>query len=502
MNLWVPLVLAPLLAFVLSAVLTPLVRRLAIRHRVVADVREDRWHRDPTPAVGGVAIFLAFTLSGVIGLLVLAGPDTLAREVIPGLHPWSSSDAFLVAGLIMFGVGLTDDFRPMGPAPKLIAEVMAALILIGSGVMLRLTGMFTFDLAISIFWFVGITNALNLLDNMDGLAGGVAMIGAAVLGGIFVMDNTLTLAILAFALAGATGGFLLYNHPPARIFMGDSGALFIGIVLAALALSPAPGGGRGIVAVIAVPAFLLLIPILDTTLVTAVRMMEGRPVSQGGRDHTSHRLVALGLPERDAVYLLWALSALGGGVAFALQATDRRIANLVAGTLLLVMLIFGLRLLRVSLSPRLAHWADPEVQFERTLFWNRARPVLLMVLDTVAVILAYYGAHLIRWSPDEFAREFAYFQSSFPFLVGAKLLGFALAGLYDPKGYQQDPWKLFRAATVGSLAAVAFLLLGAGFGFSRGVLLLDFVLCTSLIGLIRVLPIFEKEAGTARASRA
>lgn len=480
-----------LMAFALGTVLTPVVRRVAIRYRLMAPVRADRWHANPTPAIGGVAIFLAFTLTGITALLLVDDAAQMLHRIVPGLGEWSRNDAIIVAALAMFILGLVDDLRSLGPVGKLLPQLGVALFLTGSGIRLELTGIYALDLGISLFWFVGITNALNLLDNMDGLAAGVAWVGALVLGGIFLVDGAIEMALLAIALAGSLVGFLVWNHPPAKIFMGDSGALFLGITLGALALSPSPGGGRGIAAVLAVPVFLLLIPILDTTLVTAARMMEGRPVSQGGRDHASHRLVALGIPQERAVYLLWGLAALGGGVAFALQSTDRRVANLVAGFVILAILAFGFRLLHVRIPARLRDGGDAEANFQRTLLRNRARPFLLMGFDVVAVITAYYGAHVIRWSPEEFALELGYFQASFPFLVGAKLLGFALVGLYDPRTRLQDPFTLFRASTVASLGAIALLLLGLGFGFSRGVLAIDFVLCTLLVGLIRVLPLFE-----------
>ncbi len=478
-------------AFVVAVVLTPLIRSFALSQAVVDPVRDDRWSRSPTPRLGGLAIFGGFAVAAGIGIALRRGAVALEGDGIPPWGGWSAEEAIVLAGFVMFVTGLADDRRALAPAAKLLPQLVAAVVLIASGVMLRLTGVFALDVTLSIFWFVGITNALNLLDNMDGLAGGIAVIGAIFLGAIFLADGRVELALFALALAGATGGFLVHNFPPSKIFMGDSGALFLGVVLAGLALSPVPGGSRGVLAVLAVPAALLAIPILDTTLVTAARVLEGRSVAQGGRDHTSHRLVALGVPERHAVLFLWSLAALGGAVAFFLQGEGRTVALLVGGGFLVVLVLVGARLLQVTLPHHLIGRSDAEAQFRRALLWGRVRPVFLIVLDVLVVVLAYYAAYLIRWRPPELVAELEYFQRSLPLVVGAKLLGFGLAGLYDRTGILDDPRLLFRASTVGSLAAAAVLLLVAGFGLSRGVLLLDFFFCTLLAGAVRLAPGFR-----------
>ena len=181
-----------------------------------------------------------------------------------------------------------------------------------SGIGVWLTGSYLVDVTVSLFWFIGITNALNLLDNMDGLAGGVGAIAASFMGVNFLLAGDVGMAGVAFAFAGALVGFLVHKYPPARIFMGDSGSLFTGLVLAGLALSPAPGLSRSLFAIVVVPAIVLAVPILDTTFVTVTRLLEGRAISEGGKDHTSHGLVALGISEERVVWLVWGLAAGGG----------------------------------------------------------------------------------------------------------------------------------------------------------------------------------------------
>jgi len=483
--------LAGLAAFLVAAGVTPLVRRYALGRMLVSGGREDRWNPQVIPSLGGVGIFFAFALASLVGTALLDGPGQLLRAFTTGLLAWDAGTAIVAAALIMFLTGLWDDHVTLPPAGKLLPQIAAGAILISAGVMLRLTGLYPVDMALSMLWFVGITNALNLLDNMDGLAAGIAGLAALTLAAIFLSGGRPDLALLAVALAGAAGGFLVHNYPPAKIFMGDSGALFLGVVLSGLALSPTPGGGRGIIAVLVVPVLLLAIPILDTTLVTAVRVMEGRSVAQGGRDHTSHRLVALGVSERRTVHLLWLLAAMGGGVAYLLQGAGRPAALLVGGGFVTLLLLLGGRLLQVPLPSELpVAGNDPEAQFRRTLLWNRARPVVLILLDLVLVVTAYYTAYLLRWSPEELIVELEYFQRSLPLVLGAKLLGFGLAGLYDRTGLPDDVGRLFRASAVGSLAAIAVLVMVAGLGLSRGVLILDFVLCTLLVGAVRLAPGF------------
>ena len=187
----------------------------------------------------------------------------------------------------------------------------------------------TVDWMLTLIWIVGLTNAFNLLDNMDGLCAGIAVVaGVAFLAtALPVTEGSLAFHQVQYlaALIGALLGFLVYNTHPASIFMGDSGSLLIGMSLAGLTLTLGSTitGGQNVLSVIAVPMLVLLIPIFDTTLVTISRMVSGRPTSMGGRDHTSHRLVAIGLSERSAVTLLWLLAAASGAIGVAFR-TRRR----------------------------------------------------------------------------------------------------------------------------------------------------------------------------------
>lgn len=287
------------LAFGLSVLLTPLVSALARRTGMVSRPRADRWHRRPTALLGGVAFY-----SSVAVISVLAG--LFKAEVLK----------VFAAGSILFLVGLLDDIFRIRPYQKLLGQLAGALILLITGVFLPWTPWNFVNLPLTLLWIVGITNAINLLDNMDGLAAGVSVIASCWLLVTFLIKGISDDALFMGLMAAATAGFLVYNHNPASVFMGDCGALFLGQILAGMTLfDSAYMVSESVFVRIAVPVLILFVPILDTTLVTVLRIRAGLSIAQGGSDHTSHRLVALRLSERQAVWLLYALTLLSGAVA-------------------------------------------------------------------------------------------------------------------------------------------------------------------------------------------
>ena len=290
--------------------------------------------------------------------------------------------------------------------------------------------------------------------------------------------------LLSLALGGSLLGFLAHNYPPARIFVGDSGSLFLGLFLAGLSLSPGEGLSRSLFAVVAVPALILAIPILDTTLVTVGRVLEGRPISQGGKDHTSHRLVALGVPEERALWVLWGLALAGGAVGLLLRSTERATAYLLGGVLLVVLVLVGGYLLSVRFRAMASDEVAGVPLYRLFVSLHERYPVLPFALDAVLVGLAYYGAYLVRWDPSELSGELVYFRSSLLVVVVTKLLAFVLGGIYGPRWQHfslDDGLRVARATLLGSLIAAATLLLLDRLGLSRGVVVIDLLLCTLLI---------------------
>ena len=496
MTVGMVIALVATLAVVVTAVITPVVRAAAIRAGLVRRARSDRWHRRPTPAIGGVAIYLGFGIALAVGYLLLP-PDAvapLAARAPQSRIPWSARDGLLAAGTFIFLAGLLDDLVSLKPAQKLATQVMAAALLVLSGIGVWATGQYGLDALLSVLWFVAIANAMNLLDNMDGLAGGIAAIAAGYLSLLFFLEGQTGPLLLSLAFGGALVGFLAHNYPPARIFMGDSGSLFLGLFLAGLSLSPTPGLSRSLFAVVAVPVLILAIPILDSTLVTVGRVLEGRPISQGGKDHTSHRLVALGASEERALWLLWSLALSGGAVALLVRTAERSTAYALGGVLLLVLALVGGYLLSVRFRAMRSEELARVPLYRLLVSLHERYPVLPFVVDAVLVGLAYFGSYLVRWSPSEMSAQLPYFSATLLIVIAAKLVAFVLGDVYGPSWHRfglEDGLRILRASLLGSLVTVAALLLIDRVGLSRGVVVIDFLLCSMLIagsrGLFRFL---------------
>ncbi len=461
-----PLALWCLAAAGLSLGLTLLCERVARRAGWVAVPREDRWHRQPVPLFGGVAIALAV-------LLPLVVAERGNRE-------------FLILGVIALGmaaVGLIDDLFTLPPQIKLIAEILLASLLLHFGFLLRLTSVPLLDVFLTLFWMVGMTNAFNLLDNMDGLAAGIALIAGGFRLVFFLWDGNPGGAGASAVFMGAAFGFLLRNFPPARIFMGDAGSLFLGFFLAGLSLSGGFPYSRGVAAVLLVPVLLLLVPIFDTTFVTITRLLSGRPISQGGRDHTSHRLVAVGVSERWVLLFFYVMAATSGGVA--LLSYRVGLSNTVV---LLALLMLGLILLGVYLGRirvvETAEPAGPGAVLRVFVDFPYKRHVLSVALDLVLVVLAYYAAFLLRFEKEMVGYIGLLFQS-LPILVITQLGALAAFGVYQGVWRYtgiQDLVRILKATLVGTTGAVIVLLFLYRFeGFSRAVFILDWLLLLTLV---------------------
>ncbi|MBI4635710.1 MAG: hypothetical protein HY727_05115 [Candidatus Rokubacteria bacterium] len=455
------------LAFGLSLVGTLAAEWVAPRVDVVARPRDDRWHRTSVPLLGGVAIVVA-----TLGPLLATGHRTPRLLVL------------VVASLAMAGVGLIDDVRGLSPQVKLLAQVLLAATLLQFDFALRLSGYELVDVFITLFWIVGITNAFNLLDNMDGLATVIALVAASfrLLFFHWAGDGE-GVAVLAIFL-GALAGFLVRNFPPAKIFMGDTGSLFLGFFLAGLSLA-APSGpySRGVVAVLVIPVFILLIPIFDTAFVTLTRLLSGRSPVLGGRDHTSHRLVAIGLKEWQAVMLLAALAAASGGLA----ALSYRV-GLSETVVLLALLVIGLVLLGGYLS-RIRVVRSLEERSAGSVLrlladFQYKRQVMTLTLDVCLIVIAYYAAYLIRFEYD-FAQYREQLYASLPLVLLIQLFVLAAFGLY--RGIWQytsitDVVRIVKAVTLSTMAVMVALVYTSRFeGFSRSVFILDWVLLILLV---------------------
>ena len=462
-------------AFVLALALVPLCRAAAIRFGAVAQPREDRWNRRPIALFGGAAIGLTVA----VGLVVFGAAS---REIV----------VLLACAAIIFATGLADDLVSLKPSTKLVIEIALASVFVFFRYRLNWTDSLTLDTILTLVWVVGMTNAFNLLDNMDGLCAGIALIvGTALVVGLLpAAPGTpafLQLRYLALLL-GATAAFLVYNYHPASIFMGDSGSLLLGLSFAALTLSPSQSvsATSNPLTIVAVPLLVLLIPIFDTTLVTVSRMLSGRAPSEGGRDHSSHRLVAIGLSERTAVGVLWLLAAIGGAIGLGVDYFNLSFSGLIAALFLIGMVIFAVYLSKVRVYAD-SHDADAERDKLTPLVadFMYKRRIAEVMLDLALVTIAYYAAYRLRFEGIDFRDNFPAFYQSLSIVVASQMLALFAVGIY------RGVWRYFglmdtvviaKGVLLGTIAAqLAIVAIYRFQGFSRTVFVIDAVLLVILL---------------------
>ena len=456
--------LAVAASFCLALILTPLVRMLARRLGFVAVPKTDRWHKKPTAMFGGVAI----CLSVLIAALPFSLQITYGKEI-------------LLASGFLFLVGFIDDLIHIKPYQKLIGQILGSAVVVYYGLTLPWTGSVLLNMALAIFWLIGITNAINLLDNMDGLASGIAIIAAGFLAISFLNTGQFTEALIMLIFAGGLMGFLVYNSNPASIFMGDCGSMFVGFFLASSALINVSGGrSRSFLPVLAVPILVLFIPIFDTTFVTVLRKLSGRAASQGGRDHTSHRLVALGMSERHAVLMLYGFAALSGLLAILVQRARLDVSLAAIAVFSIVLTLVGVYLAGVKVydesEAEMALKDKPLYAFLVDVSYKRR--IFEVLLDVVLVILSYWASYAISFPPDSPAWQL--FIRTLPVLVFMKMSVFLVTGVY--RGLwrytsMSDLIVFAKAVILSSVASLLLLLFAFRFeGFSRKVFVIDAVL--------------------------
>jgi len=312
---------------------TPLVRRIALRLGVIDQPNARKIHVNPIPLLGGVAIYVAF-----IAALLLFGGRYGLNELL----------GILVGASLMSFLGMWDDRQSLSPFLKLAGQFLAASVLVLSGVYIGTFPWEALNIALTLIWVVVVTNAMNLLDNMDGLSGGVGAVAAIFFLLLAAMNDQYLVGALSAALVGACLGFLVYNFNPASIFMGDAGSLFLGFILAAAAIKLRFPEGVQIVTWM-VPVLILGLPLFDTALVIVSRLRRGHnPLTTPGKDHVSHRLVALGYTRREAVLICYLICAGLGVIALFVTQAGILEGYIVGGVMVLVGLIALVRLERVD----------------------------------------------------------------------------------------------------------------------------------------------------------
>ena len=314
------------MSYLSVGLLTPLMRKIAIATDVVDKPNTaHKSHKQPVPYLGGVAI--------IIGVIVVSYSSSLISEFTTKTF-WLATSV-LAPALALGLIGLWDDMKNLSPLPRFVAQTFAGLftafILIATDNVGNPTGSEIFDSVITIIWVVGICNSINFFDNLDGGAAGTVAISSIALAFLALNGDQYLIAALSTVTAGATLGFLVWNKSPAKIYMGDAGALFLGVLLATLTIRLHPDSDTQIGSYLT-PVFLLAIPILDTTVAVFSRLRRHLSPFQGGQDHLSHRLVRAGLSRKQVAVSLWGLSGLYGVVAIFISRPNATTESYLAGT--------------------------------------------------------------------------------------------------------------------------------------------------------------------------
>ena len=324
------------LSLISVSLLTPIMRCFARRYGVVDVPSEShKTHKNPVPYLGGVAI--------AIGVVIVTYIASLASDF--SRETFFLASSVLIPAIIMGIVGLIDDLRKLSPWPRFIIQnlfgIAISALLVATNTLGSPFGNNWIDIPVTTLFIVGITNSINFFDNIDGGASGALAIAAIFLFILSFQGGQFLIAALSIVLAGATLGFLLWNKPPARIYMGDAGALFLGILIASLAIRFNPNPIDRISS-FAIPLLLLAIPILDTSVAVVSRIRRKISPFQGGRDHLSHRLMRMGFDKRQSVFILWIGSILFASFAIAISSASysmERLVTIIAGVIWLMLFL-------------------------------------------------------------------------------------------------------------------------------------------------------------------
>lgn len=426
--------------FLLTVILTGLMRSFARRIDFVSRPTAGRWSQRVVPLGGGIPLSVAL----IIGVCLCGTKFAI------GLAP---------AIFTLFVLGLIDDLKSVPAAGKLIVQAIAASYVVTFGFVLP-TPWPILSIPLTFIWIVGVTNSVNLIDNMDGLSSGSAAVAALAYGVLFFTGaGSFSSGLLALTVAAAALGFLIHNFAPARIFMGDAGSLPLGFVLATLAtryqaVETLPWYASTTLAILP-----LSVPLFDTALVSYTRKRSQRPFLLGGRDHSSHRLVSWGLGERKAVFVLYGMGALAGLAAFLGQRGDLGTWMISLGVTAILFILLG-----VFLSDAAVDNSATAGEKERAVLPGERDVILYgleVIVDVGVIALVWTGSHYLRFQ-DETPTAFQdYLKLTviplLPFLLAVKLAVFFLCDLYRGVWRSisiEDVYDIFKAATLGTMIIV------------------------------------------------
>jgi UDP-GlcNAc:undecaprenyl-phosphate/decaprenyl-phosphate GlcNAc-1-phosphate transferase len=480
-----------LIASVFSLLLTPILRTVSRRVGALDLPGERKVHDQPIPRLGGLSIFISFNLVVLVASQIgfFHFPQSFLKEI---KFWW-----LLVASAIALGLGAVDDFKRMPPSVKFFFQIIAGLIVALTINKIEIINLpfgtihlGIFSIPVTILWVVAITNAVNLLDGLDGLAAGTSFIVCAAVFGIALLQQNIGIAIFSVILAGSILGFLKYNFHPASIFLGDSGAYFLGFILSVLSLQ---GGLKGTTTIaILIPIIALGLPIIDTLLAMFRRLLkslhimevdqeknvvkffylDGWSMFKADRQHIHHRLLQVGFTQKKAVMILYGVSLILGGLALS-SVYFKSINYALLLTAIGVASYIGISKLGYSEIQILSNGAL--LPLFNTPVVNRR--ILRVFVDMAIISLSYYVAFLLRFEGN-FASVKNYYLSTLPLVLVTKTIIFHFAGLYRGAWRYtniNDLMKMVKAVISGCIASALLLWLIPGFGItSRAALIIDF----------------------------
>jgi UDP-GlcNAc:undecaprenyl-phosphate GlcNAc-1-phosphate transferase len=466
-----------LAAFPVAALVLWTLLRSHVGERLVAEPTDERWHGRATPLFGGVGIFAGF----VVGVLLAVAVDAV--------EPTSELWGILAGCTLLFFAGLADDLYSLRPWMKLAAQFAAAGIVLASGLSVEVVDSNVLATLIGLVWLVGITNAFNLLDNMDGLAATLASVSCAMFAAHALAlsgQNEIVLP-LALSLGAACLAFLPFNlraGRPAAVFMGDSGSQVIGFGLASLGLASSWTAAGATLTGMLLPLLVLAIPILDTTLVTIRRTRDRRPVTQGGRDHSSHRLVYYGLSEQQAVAALAILATLLGLTGLAYNALNNQRVTAVGVLVSFVVLVqFASFLGDLEERSRRAEPGEPP-SLLRALF-SQPRRLVEVLVDFAIICTSFFVSYLLFVDGKGTVTQRAVFLAALPALLGVRYVLFVVFGIYRRVWRFATPRDLLAIAAATTLSAPITIAIVAKTqslaDFPLEVFVVDVLLCTTLV---------------------
>ena len=468
-----------LTAFSLAFLATPAVKLLATRFGVVAKPKEDRWHKKVIPLMGGIAIYAAFMAAYFI---------FMRGKINTGL---------VVGGTSIFILGVIDDVKGLSPQSKLVGQIVCASLAVMFGVTIKVIPFAALAVPLAILWMVCITNSFNLLDNMDGLSAGVTAIASATLFACSLALHNYEIAAISLILTGAALGFLPHNFFPAKIFMGDCGAMFLGFTLSALAIMGTWKQASHLFLVLLIPVLALAVPIFDTLFVAITRTIDGRSLAKGGKDHTSHRMVFLGWQDRKVVTVLYIVSMLFGIAAYVSLHVKIYVSVVIMSLLIMVISVFAIflnhstRLKRAVKDTDLggvSYYKNESELIEVLIRYKRV--IFEVICDFILICIAYMSSYIMRYEGIIDYYNFGLIAKSLPIIIVIKLLAFSVCGVYGSIWRYiglSELLNIVKGVLLGSIASVVVLVIAFRFeGFSRMIFVLDAMVLLILMSAVRI----------------